>query len=346
MKSPSRTLPAVAGFILLAAALFAADGETKDKVSKGADGWYTVEFQVGAGKMKVDFPGEPKLESDPKAAGERTYSYTNPKSGRRYWIQVTDGNKGKILPDKDDGTTAEVIFLSWKKDDPRYKNPSRAKTGYAGKELGFEIDLDEGKEKGHSHQFILVREGCLILIGDDKGSTDAEEARFLKSFAHEKGAEAKIDVPKVEVPAGWKEFDVGKTGLKVYAPVELKWAFNGSGGDVGAHQLLLKEGTKNLFEVKITKAKDPKDLEGNKPGILGMVPNRAVKTTLGGVNGICTFKDGKPVSSDAKFGNFAYYAWVGNFYVSVECKSDAVSAADAEKVAALIVQQLKDMTKP
>src|SRR5439155_791281 len=65
MTPLSRTLAAL-GAVLVAAPLFAADGETKDKVTKGNDGWYTVEFQVGTGKMKVDFPGEPKLESDPK----------------------------------------------------------------------------------------------------------------------------------------------------------------------------------------------------------------------------------------------------------------------------------------
>jgi len=343
MGKLSRLWGGVVALLVFAAGLTAADGDLKDKVAKGADGWYTVEFQLGAGKIKMDFPAEPKLESDPKTTDERLYSYTNAKTGRRYFLHASDGYKGKILPEKDDGGKSGGIVADWTTNDPRFKGVVARTAPFAGS-LATYFTMNE-KDKGFSEHYVYVSNGCFIHFGAEKTFTDNEEKKFLGSFKIDKGEEAKIEAPKLEVPAGWKEFAVGKSGLTVWAPVELKWTFNGSGGDVGAHALTLKEDKTPLFEVKITKAGAPEDLVGNQPGIHAMVPARAAVVTLGGAKGICTFKDGKPVGSESKF---AYYAWIGNYYVNVACKSDAVSPADAEKVAALIVQQVKDkpVTRP
>jgi hypothetical protein len=329
----------VAGSVLFAGQAGHAADEPKDKVSKGSDGWYAVEFQVGTGKVKVEFPGEPKLESDAKKADERLYSVTTAK-GRRFWLRVTDGHKGGILPEKADSLAPLSIINDWQKTDPRYKN-ARPRQGTLSGMGACEMSIDEGKDKGFTHQWVAVGHGCLVHIAIDRTTSDNDQKRFFASLKVEKGEEVKLEATKVEPPAGWKEYAFHKTGVSAWSPVELKNNFRTS-GDFGDYTLVLKDGKTTVFSARLWHVKDVKEFDAIRGTIYAPVPAKAAKVTVGGVQGICTYKDGKPVGSDTKFN---YSAFVGNFFVSVLCNNnDVVSPADAEKVAVLIVQQLREKT--
>jgi hypothetical protein len=333
-------VPAVLVCWLVGAAALRADPKDEtpaDQVTKGKDGYYQVQFQVGTTKVTAEFPGEPKLESDPKNTGERLYGFTTAK-GRHYFIRVADNYNGKLLPDKDEGgLRADVLTQEWCKNDPRYKTARPRHYVFINQDA-MEINLDEGKDKGFTQQYVFLKDGNFYHVGIDRMATDADAKRYYGSIKLEKADPPKTEVPVVEVPKDWVEHKLGKTPFKVYAPVQMINAFRLSKGDYGDYSLLLKDGKDTVFRVQLVYAEKAEDLQGGKGTILAMVPDRATRVTLAGVPGICSFKDGKAVGKEP---DYHFYAYLDNYHVSVTCKGDKVAPADAEKVAVLLLQQLK-----
>jgi hypothetical protein len=227
----------------------------KDSVKKLTDGWYAVEFQVGAARVKAEFPGEPKLAS---ADGEKTYSFTMAKEKRRFFVRVTDGYEGKIISENK-GDVANGITKKWKETDPRYKD-AIIRTGNLNNLPGVRINIEGSKTVMRGESWAVIANGCFIHAGIDNFTSDKAHKRFFDSIKAEKGEAATPEpTAALDIPKDWIEHVTkGKLGINVYAPpIQLTTGANVS-GVYGTYSYTLPDGKLKAFDVQIQYYADDK----------------------------------------------------------------------------------------